>query len=111
MGALDVWKGWFNPAQHQQWRDTFGDLGAGEELARACADPQKISALLGLVMSMPLGVYLGRDENDEAVLKTVLVVGITPEGGLTLFAGLEVKVGQVLELLSPGDGMSARTKV
>jgi len=71
--------------------------------------PGDIPKMMEVCLKHPLGVLIGHDEAQKPVYKTIVTMGLSPSGGISLFGGLSIEVGDVLELMSPGEPMAART--
>lgn len=71
--------------------------------------PETMQMAMGICLKHPLGVVIGRNEENKPVYKTIVTAGLSPSGGISLFGGLSVEVGQTVELMSPGEAKAART--
>ena len=63
---------------------------------------------MGFMLKNMIGVRMGVDEKGEPVHKTLVFQAII-DGGLSLFGGLAVTVGDQIELLESGDASIAES--
>ena len=72
-------------------------------------DPMMMQQAMGFMLKNMIGVRMGVDEKGEPVHKTLVFQAII-DGGLSLFGGLAVTVGDQIELLESGDASIARER-
>ena len=79
----------------------MGKLGDRRSLSplEGLQDPE----LLMFMIETVLGVFMGTDEHGEPVHKQIVFLGVD-DGALMLFGGVEVVVGDTIEMLGASTG-------